>query len=144
MDPYNSWTGDLKLLSLSQLPAAVLPSALIGNYFSGLMPLFRLSPCGKEWRIMNLMGGKRCKMRPWHRQNWSFLCRQRRRTAHLWSTGVFAGQRGDSCTFFSPTFEFEFYLMMQLCADLAGQWGNLFRAKRRAFLPVCPHRDLSN
>lgn len=50
--------------SLSRLPAAALSSALIGNYFSGLMPLFGLSPCGKEWRIMNLVGGSGARWDP--------------------------------------------------------------------------------
>lgn len=52
------------LMSLRQLPAAVLLSALIGNYFSGLMPLFRLSPSAEERRIMNLMGGSGARWDP--------------------------------------------------------------------------------
>ncbi len=75
--------------------------ALIGNYFSGLMPSFRLSVCRQEQRISSPRETSR-EMRHWQREDSSFLHRQRGRTAHLWSGRGFAGQRGDSCIFFSP------------------------------------------
>lgn len=83
------------------VPADVLRFALIGNYFPGLMPLFSLSVYRQERRIRS-PGKTRRETRHWQREDSSFLHGQRGRTAHLWSGRGFAGQRGDSCIFFSP------------------------------------------
>lgn len=83
------------------VPAHVLCFALIVNYFPGLMSLFRMSVYRQEQRIRS-PGKTHREMRHWQREDSSFLHRQRWRTAHLWSGRGFAGQRGDSCIFFSP------------------------------------------